>query len=117
MRSSLCVAAALAAVTYGVPARACAVCATADTTLTPERDEQPFAGRLQVAVDYRQGAVEAGGVSVDDHRVEVAAHLAPSRDVLLTLGVPVLLRDVTAPLEPGAHDATMGDVELRLNRV
>ncbi|HEY1695393.1 MAG TPA: hypothetical protein VGG39_24660 [Polyangiaceae bacterium] len=117
MRTPIAVAAALAVVCRVAPARACAVCATADTTLTPASQEQSFAGRVQATVDYRQGWVEAGGVTVDDHRLEAAMHVAASREVLLTLAAPLLLRDVSAPGAPAATALVPGDLELRMNRV
>jgi hypothetical protein len=117
MRTRTFVAAALAVASFDAPAKACAVCATGDTTLAPESTEASFMGRVQAGLDYRQAAVEAGGITVDDHRLEAVARAAVSADVLLSLGVPVLLRDISAPAEASLHDVTFGDVELRMNRV
>jgi hypothetical protein len=98
-------------------ARACAVCATADTTLTPQGQEQPFAGRLHASVDVRAGGVEAGGIQVDDRRAELAFAYAPSETLLLTLGVPALSRSIVSPDGATADRTSLGDIELGLHVV
>ena len=99
-------------------ARACAVCATADPTLTVAGEEQPFRGRLRLDADVRQGSVSAGDVSLDDRRVEVAVLWAPIRALEVEFAVPYLFRHVVdeqtaSTLERDADEATLGDVELR----
>jgi len=95
-------------------ARACAVCATADPTLTTTGEEQPFRNRLELSADARIGFVEAGGISLDDRRVEIAAAWAPVRALEISFLAPYLFRTVTESEPLGSFDhATLGDVELR----
>jgi hypothetical protein len=100
------------------PARACAVCATADPSLAAPRAEQPFAGRLRAATDLRAGSVDAAGasgapMSVADRRLVVSASYAPAADVMLSLAVPALQRDIASPAGTVSR-ASLGDVETRV---
>ena len=91
---------------------ACAVCATIDSTLTANGEEEPFRGRLRLGLDVRQGFVESGGVTLDDRRGELAMGWAPLRWLEAGFAVPYLFRH----FESGARSwdtATMGDAELR----
>jgi hypothetical protein len=97
-------------------AEACAVCATADDTVPPRGQEQPFAGRLRLTLDGRAGQVGAAGAVVDDRRAELVAAYAPSDALLVTLGLPALSRRIDDA--SGVVDrATPGDVELALRVV
>jgi len=104
----------LAAIALWAPAAgACAVCATADPTLTTTGEEQPFRNRLQLSTDARIGFVEAAGVSLDDRRFEAAVAWAPLRALELTFLTPYLFR--TLEIGNRSFDrATLGDVELRM---
>jgi hypothetical protein len=114
---SVFVGAVLTAVLGTAPsARACAVCATADVTLSPVDGEAPFRGRLQATLDAREGWVEEAGVTVSDHRADFGLHYAPNATFLLSLGVPVLLRRVSGPGDPETVRTLPGDVELRVDR-
>lgn len=93
---------------------ACAVCATADPTLTPSGEEQPFRGRLRLSADARVGHVDAGETSLDDRRVEIATTWAPLRSFEITFGAPYLFRHIEQASALATMDhATIGDVELR----
>jgi hypothetical protein len=93
-------------------ASACAVCATADPTLTVAGEEQPFRGRLRIDVDVRQGAVSAGDVSLDDRRAEIAVLWAPVRALEVSFAAPYLFRHIES-FGGASDEATMGDIELR----
>jgi hypothetical protein len=102
----------LALLVWAPEARACAVCATADPTLTTTGEEQPFRNRLQLSADTRIGFVEAGGVPLDDRRFEMAVAWSPLRSLEITFLAPYLFRTVT--FGPTQVDyATIGDVELQ----
>ena len=88
---------------------ACAVCATADPTLIAAGEEQPYRGRIRADVDVRAGLVEAGGTSVDDHRVETGFMWSPLRSLEVGLAVPFLFRRINDVM----NERTIGDVELR----
>jgi hypothetical protein len=107
----------LAILTVHRPAQACAVCATADPTLSPTDTERPFRNRLQTVLDLREGSVEAAGVHVADRRLELATTYAPTADALLTLVVPVLSREISAVGASDESRTSLGDVELRLRTV
>ncbi len=92
---------------------ACAVCATADPTLVVAGEEQPYRGRLRLSLDFREGRVLAGDVSVDDHRLELAVTWAPLRWLELAFAAPYLFRHVEDPTA-SENEATLGDVELRV---
>ncbi|MGO8998533.1 MAG: hypothetical protein ACLQVI_34870 [Polyangiaceae bacterium] len=98
------------------PAFACAVCATSDATIAPGDSERPFRSRLQGIADFRAGSVEEGGVTVADRRLELSASYAPNDDLLLTLGVPALTREISSSAGDVAR-TSLGDVELRLRVV
>ncbi len=93
-------------------ARACAVCATSDPTLTATGEEQPYRGRLRLDLDARQGSVTSGDVSLDDRRAEIAVLWAPIRALEVSFAAPYLFRHVETAGGTSDH-ATMGDVELR----
>jgi hypothetical protein len=94
---------------------ACAVCATADPTLSAEGEAQPYRGRLRLDLDVREGRVAVGSgqsaVALDDHRAELAVLWAPVRVLALELATPFLFRHIDAGRS--ANRATLGDVELR----
>jgi hypothetical protein len=115
-RFAAVVALAAAVGTLSSPAYACAVCATSDATLTPSGSERPFRSRLQAIADFRAGSVEEGGVTVDDRRLELSAAYAPSEDILLSLGVPALTREISSSAGD-VERSSLGDVELRLRVV
>ncbi len=98
-----------------VPFIACAVCATADPTLMASGEEQPFRGRLRLDADARIGHVEAGSMSLDDRRVEIATTWAPLRALELGFAAPYLFREVQDASLHAIDHATIGDVELRSN--
>jgi hypothetical protein len=91
---------------------ACAVCATVDSTLTVAGEEQPYRGRLRLALDMREGHVEADGISLDDRRVELAVGWAPLHWLEVGVAVPYLFRHISEPSSTW-DAATLGDVELR----
>lgn len=107
----------LGIVVHARAARACAVCATADVTMTPVEGEAAFDGRLQLTLDVREGWVSAGNVTVTDHRAELGLHYAPNATFLLSLGVPLLTRQVTGLEDPLVWRTSLGDLELRVDRV
>ncbi len=98
-------------------ARACAVCSTADPTLAPVEGEAAFRGRLQATLDAREGWTEAGGVTVDDHRIDLGFRYAPAESWLVTADVPVLARRVSGPSDPETIRVVPGDAELRVDWV
>jgi hypothetical protein len=98
-------------------ARACAVCATGDTTLTSAGTEQPFAGRLRSAFDLRYRTNAFGRAGVDETRIrEFAAELstawAPSSDWLLLVTAPFRVRQMTDANLTRDGSSGFGDVEL-----
>lgn len=101
------------ALSFAPRAHACAVCATADPTIAASGEEQPFRGRLRVSADARIGHVDAGAMSLDDRRVEIATTWAPLRAFELTFATPYLFRTVTDASLRSFDHATLGDVELR----
>jgi hypothetical protein len=108
------------ATAFAPEARACAVCAASDPTLSPTGSEVAFAGRLKASLDLREGWVEAAGITVTDHRADLSARYAPSARWLLSIDAPVLLRQIDAPsvLEPSSLTRVVpGDAELRVDRV
>ncbi len=86
--------------------------------MTASGAEQPFLHRLRVDVEALVGGVgeaapDGRWLSLDDRRLSVTTAYAPSRDVLVSLVVPVLDRT----LFDGAKHATtltLGDVDLRV---
>jgi hypothetical protein len=116
----LAAATTLTAVMLSDAAHACAVCATADPTLSSTESEGSFRNRLQTSLDLREGSAFAGGVLVVDRRLELSGTYAPTPSSLLTVAVPALARDVSALAPTGASDVTrtsLGDVELRFRTV
>jgi hypothetical protein len=99
-------------------ASACAVCSADDPTMTASGAEQPFAHRLRVDVEALVGGVgeaatDGRWLALDDRRLSVTTAYAPSRDVLVSLVVPVLDRT----LYDGSKRSTvlaLGDVDLRV---
>jgi len=99
----------------------CAVCATADPMVDAPGSERSFAGRLRATLDARMGGASAAdpdGTSVDvvDRRLEGTLAWAPSSDVLLSLGVPVLDRTIASNGQD-VERASLGDVEARAQLV
>ena len=92
---------------------ACAVCATIDSTLTANGEEQPYGERLRLGLDVRQGRVEDAGITLDDRRGEMNVGWAPLRWLEAGFAVPYLFRHFEQGVN-GWDAATMGDVELRL---
>ena len=88
---------------------ACAVCATADPTLVASGEETPYRGRVRAEADLRVGSAAAGGVSLDDRRLEMGFMWAPLRDFEVGLATPFLLRNIDGTLD----ERTLGDVEVR----
>ncbi len=84
--------------------------------MMPRGQEQPFEGRLHLALDARAGSVEAGDIQVEDRRVDLSVAYAPTESVLVTLGIPALSRAVLSP--GGSLERTsLGDVELGVHVV
>jgi hypothetical protein len=108
---------ALAALARSPSSEACSVCATADVTLAPAEGEAAYVGRFQATLDGREGWVSAGGVTVTDERAELGLHYAPTALYLLSIGVPVLVREIAGPGDPEVMRTAPGDVELRIDRV
>lgn len=103
------------------PAAACAVCALEDPTLSPAGSERPFRGRLRADLDALAGWVEEGAADdrwlrVDDARLAVSLVYGPSRDVLVSALVPVMMR---ALHDGGTTTAStvLGDMEGRVHAV
>lgn len=102
MRHGVC--AAIAATTAVVAslglartARACAVCALEDPTLSAAGAERPYSGRLRADLDLLAGWVEEGAADgrwlrVDDTRLSATLAYAPTADLMLSAVVPVLYR-------------------------
>lgn len=81
------------------PAKACAVCASGDSTLTAAGTEQPFAGRLRSAVElsYRTDTLGRRGFDqarIREFRTGLSTAWAPREDVFLIAQVPLLWRHV-----------------------
>jgi hypothetical protein len=96
----------------------CAVCATADPMVDAPGNERAFADRLRATVDARMGGASAAdpdgtSVGVLDRRLEGTVAWAPSSTVLLSVGVPVLDRTITANGQ-SVDQASLGDVEARV---
>ncbi len=78
-------------------AEACAGCDSGDPTLTAAGTEQPFAGRLRSALELRYRTDSLGRPGVDQSRIrevrtDVSLAWAPSEDLFLLAGVPLLYR-------------------------
>ena len=98
-------------------ALACAVCAAADPTINAPGAEQPFQRRLRISLELmsgnvREGTPDARILSLTDQRVAATVSYAPVRDVLLSLVVPVLHRDLSGAGEQQTI-WTLGDLDLR----
>jgi hypothetical protein len=101
---------------------ACAVCATADPTLTTPGAEQPFSGRLRLTVDARAGEVRVGEpgaaeVVLDDRRFELRMLYAPAEDLEISAAVPALERRITSVGAGRVDRTSLGDVELRIDQL
>jgi len=108
----------LFAVSSPAPVRACAACACGDPTLTVMGAQQPFEGRLRVALDlqYRSDALGRDGVDrveLNEERMTLSVAYAPSRWLMLSLAVPTVRREISDVTL--ATDTVWGlsDLELR----
>jgi hypothetical protein len=95
----------------GEDARACAVCATSDRTLSPAGAERPFAGRVRASLDARIGGRRFEQTSIAERRAEASVSVAVNPQFLASVGVPRLDRTIMSPA--GArHARSFGDFEL-----
>ncbi len=102
------------ALAAGPRAFACAVCATADPTIVASGEEQPFRGRLRLAADARIGRVDAGDVSLDDRRVEIATTWAPIRALeILNRGSSFISASSTSRLHCAESHVRLRDARRR----
>jgi hypothetical protein len=117
-RSGCLVVAVACAVGFGAEnAKACAVCATGDPTLTVMGSERPYASRFRVSGELRIGGARVGegasAVDLTEERVDFSAAYAPTRDSILSISIPLLQREAESSL--GVTRAlVLGDVELRV---
>lgn len=102
-------------------ARACASCGYGDPTLTVLGAEQPFAGRLRFATELRYRWDELGdhGEGVELHEVQLMATSAwaPSDWLVLSAGMPLVVRHVRFANLAHVTVVGPGDAELRARAV
>lgn len=96
---------------------ACAACACGDPTLTIMGAEQPFSGRLRLALDtqYRSDAIGhplVDRVTLEELRTSLSVAYAPTPWAILSLTVPFIGRDLTDVTLARERLLTIGDVEL-----
>ena len=97
-------------------AEACASCACGDPTLTVMGAEQPFEGRLRLAVEaqYRRDAVGRQAidrVQLQELRTTVSVAYAPRPWLMLSLTLPLIARDLTDVTLARERLMTLGDLE------
>lgn len=100
------------------PVHACATCAVGDPTLTSMGAQQPFDGRVRAAAELMYRTERIGRTGVDRTDIREARLLsmlayAPWRQLMLTLQVPVVARDVRLVNLAQERFAHLGDVELQ----
>jgi hypothetical protein len=98
-------------------AQACASCACGDPTLTVMGAEQPFAGRLRLAVEaqYRRDAVgrdTIDRVQLQELRTTLSLAYAPLPWLMLSVTLPVIARDLTDVTLARERLMTIGDLEV-----
>lgn len=103
-------------------AMACAACSCGDPTLVVMGAEQPFAGRLRMALQLTGRSLSmvepaGGGEDMAEQQIGLAASYSPRRWLTLSAAVPFLRRAWTAQDngQDGGQDVDMGagDAELR----
>ena len=97
-------------------AQACASCACGDPTLTVMGAEQPFAGRLRLAVEaqYRRDAVGRQAVDrvrLQELRTTLSVGYAPRPWLMLSLTLPLIARDLSDVTLARERLMTLGDLE------
>lgn len=99
-------------------ALACATCSVGDPTLTSMGLQQPFAGRLRASAEVshrseRVGTRDVDRIELTEQRMSAALAYAPSRNLLATIQVPVVARQVRLVNLAEERFVGLGDVELR----
>jgi hypothetical protein len=114
MRFLLALAAALLVSAPAGHALACATCAAGDPMADAPSTEsmRPFEGRSRAGMDARVGRVRVDGITVAEERVELEASHAPTRALLVSVGVPALRRTI-ASSDGALTPMSLGDVEAR----
>ena len=95
---------------------ACASCACGDPTLTVMGAEQPFAGRMRLALEsqYRRDAVgraEVDRVELQELRTTLSVAYAPLPWLMLSVTLPLIARDLTDVTLARERLLTIGDIE------
>jgi hypothetical protein len=111
---TLVLVAALSALTPRA-ALACASCACGDPTLTVMGAEQPFAGRLRLAVEaqYRRDAVGLDDrVELQELRTTMSLAYAPLHWLMLSLTMPLVARELVDVTLARERLLSPGDLEL-----
>ncbi len=117
MRLALAIALVLGALATPSSAWACASCGAGDPTLTLAGTEQPFAGRLRVAVSAMSSEMVDGRDRLTERRLALGVAWAPASWVMLSASAPLVLRTLeTSNLE---RDIGLGpgDLDLRARLV
>lgn len=95
-------------------ARACAACASGDPTLTVMGTEQPYAGRLRVALRGRLRGDRLDDVKVLEGRMDLSLAWSPLPSLSLSAELPVVARRVSVGGAPRRHSVAFGDAEARV---
>jgi hypothetical protein len=95
-------------------ARACAACASGDPTLTVMGTEQPYAGRLRLAVRGRVRGDRLDDVKVLEGRTDLSLAWSPWPTLSLSADLPVVARAVSVGGAPRRHSVALGDAEARV---
>ena len=95
-------------------ARACAACGCGDPTLTVMGNEQPFAGRLRLALRLRARGDRIDRVHILEGRSDLTLAWTPIDRLTFSLEAPLVYRSVSVAGEPSRGALSFGDVEARV---
>jgi len=94
-------------------ALACAACGCGDPTLTVMGNEQPFAGRLRVALRLRARGDRIDAAHIVEGRSDLAIAWSPLDRLTLSIEAPLLYRSVSIAGASPRDAMSFGDVEAR----
>jgi hypothetical protein len=94
-------------------ARACAACASGDPMLTVMGTEQPYAGRLRLAVRGRVRGDRLEDVKVFEGRTDLSLAWSPIPSLSLSAELPLVGRSVSVGGAPRRASFALGDLEAR----
>jgi hypothetical protein len=95
-------------------ARACAACGSGDPTLTVMGTEQPYAGRLRLALRGRVRGDRLDDVKVLEGRTDLSLAWSPLPSLSLSAELPVVARRVSVSGTPRGNPVSFGDAEARM---